>query len=285
VSSRATAAVVAGVMGGCIYALNPSVQSAFVVSGSGAVHSGCGVWINSSHPKALQVTGGGSLTVSSGDISVVGDDIGSNTNISPAPTTGIAHFADPLASIPAPPVGYCDHSSQVSISGGTEDLYPGVYCGGISISQGDVTFHPGMYILNGGGLVVSSSSSHASGSGLMFYNTGDASHAFSRITVSGGATVDFSAPTSGSYGNILFFEDRSKGGASVQNTFSGGSMVNLTGVIYTRNSEVVYSGGSSTINPNLGIVADQLTFSGGAYLQAGLNGGGAGTGAKVALID
>ena len=97
--------------------------------------------------------------------------------------------------------------------------------------------------------------------------------------------MDFSAPTSGTYGNILFFEDRSKGSDSIQNTFSGGSTVNLTGVIYTRNSQVVYSGGSSTNSPKLGIVADEVTFTGSAFHRGGISGSGAGTGAKVALIE
>ena len=137
----------------------------------------------------------------------------------------------------------------------------------------------------GGGLSISSSHSRASGSGVMFYNTGDAGHAFSRISVSGGATVELAAATAGTYGNIVFFEDRTKGSDAIQNTFSGGSTVTLTGVIYCRNSQVVYSGGSSTTSPKVGIVADQVTFSGNAYLQGGISGNGAGTGAKLALIE
>jgi hypothetical protein len=284
VSAHATAGLVGAIAGDCIYALNASNQNAMVVTGGGSVHSGCGVWVNSIHSKALQVLGGGSLTVGAGGVNVVGNDTGSNSNISPAPTIGIVHFSDPLASIPAPSVGSCDHPSQVSVGGGSPALNPGVYCGGISISGGNVTFNPGMYILKGGGLVIAGNP-QVSGSGVVFYNTGDATHAFSPISFAGGATVSLNAPTAGTYGNIVFFEDRSMGSDAVQNTFSGGGSVTLTGVIYCRNSQVVYSGGSSTSSPRVGIVADEVSFSGTAYLQGGISGNGTGTGSKLALIE
>jgi hypothetical protein len=97
--------------------------------------------------------------------------------------------------------------------------------------------------------------------------------------------VNFNAPTSGTYGNIIFFEDRRKGSDSVQNTFSGGSSVTLTGVIYCRNSQVIYTGGSSTTSLRLGIVADEVVFSGNTNLQGGISGNGKGTEAKLALIE
>jgi len=78
------------------------------------------------------VTGGASLNASPGVIEVVGNDTGSNTNINPAVTTGASSFADPLADIPAPTWSGCDHSSQVSVSGGSATLNP--YTAGASPS-------------------------------------------------------------------------------------------------------------------------------------------------------
>jgi hypothetical protein len=284
VSSRATAGLVGAIMGDCIYALNASNGNAMQVTGNGNVNSGCGIWVNSSSATALQVKGNGVIAVGAGGINIVGNDTGSNTNISPAPTIGVAHFSDPLAGIPDPVVRSCDHASQVSISSGSPVLNPGVYCGGISISGGTATFNPGMYVLNGGGLAVSGTP-NISGSGVVFYNTGDATHAFSSINVAGQATVTLSAPITGPYSNMLFLEDRSKGSDAVLNTFSGGATVNLTGVMYARNSMVVYAGGSAGSSPKFGIVADEVQVTGNAFLVGGISGSGSGTGGKVALIE
>jgi len=109
-------------------------------------------------------------------------------------------------------VAGCDHTSQVSVSGGpAQTLSPGVYCGGIAISGGaNVTFSPGTYIINGGGLTVSGGTTTVNGNGLTFYNTGTAS-TFRPITLSGGGATTLSAPTSGPLNNMLFFPSSKTG--------------------------------------------------------------------------
>ena len=121
---------------------------------------------------------------------------------------------------------------------------------------------------------------------MTFYNTGDATHAFNKISLTGGSDITLSAPTSGPLNNMLFFQDRTKGNTSVQNAISGGTTANLTGVLYFPTTKLVYSGGSSTNSGSVGIVADLLEFSGPSYLKDGLAAaGGGGTGARVALIE
>ena len=294
ISKTVTAGLVPAVQGDCIYALNKNTQHALVVTGNGDVNSGCGVWVNSSSDKALQVSGNGTLRANSGGINLYGGDKDSNglctspTEIgcmAPTPSKTGSQFSDPLASLPAPAFSGCDFTSQVKITNGTAALSPGVYCGGIAISGGTVTFNPGIYILNGGGLNITSATTTITGSGVMFYNTADASHNFKTISVSGGASVTLSAPTSGTYTNILFFQDRSQGGTSDNNTFSGGSTEQLTGILYFEPSGVTYTGGSSTNVPNMGIVADTVTFTGNGFLQGGITGNGGGSGIKVAIIN
>ena len=61
-------------------------------------------------------------------------------------------------------------------------LRPGVYCGGITVSNNaSVTFNPGVYILLGGGLDVSNNGS-LTGQNVSFYNTFDGTHPFAPIT-------------------------------------------------------------------------------------------------------
>lgn len=274
------------IFGACIYALDPAAQNSLVVTGNASVTSGCGVWVNSSNSKAVQVTGNACLTAQSGNINIVGSDSGSNSCVSPAAVTTLS-FTDPLASIPAPSWSGCD---TVNFSATTDmtatPLNPGVYCGGITLSgNGKVKLNPGTYVLNGGGLNVSSSNVSLTGTGVMFYNTGDATHAFQPISVSGGATISLSAPTSGTYNNMLFFEDRAFGSASTNNTFAGSSNIQVSGALYFRNSQLTYSGGSSTNNKSVGIVADKVAFSGDAFIKDGINGAsGNGTGGSPAAL-
>lgn len=291
ISKTATAALVPGIQGDCIYVLSKTAANALTVTGNGNLTSGCGIWVNSSDSKAIQVKGNGTLRVTSGNIAMDGGDTGSNGTctsqtatgcVSPAPTTITNQFSDPLASLAAPSWSGCDHSSQVSVSGGTPTLSPGVYCGGISLTGGTVTFSPGVYVLDGGGLKISGNGT-INGSGVMFYNTGDGTHPFSAIAIAGGPTVTLSAPTSGTYANVLFFQDRSKGSSSDVNSFAGGASLQLTGVLYFEPSSVTYAGGSSGSSPSAAIVSDTLTITGTGYLQNGISGNG-GTGTKTSII-
>ena len=287
-TARATAAIVPLTgTGGCIYVLDPAAQNAFVASGSASVTAPCGMYVDSSNTKALQVTGGASLNANPSSINVVGGDQGSNSNIHPLATTGAPSFADPLANIPAPTWSGCDHTTQVSVSGVAQALNPGVYCGGISVNGGaNVTFNSGTYILNGGGLTVSGGTTSVTGAGVTFFDTGDVTHAFGPISLTGGGTTTLSAPTSGPLNNMLFFQDRNQGNSSVQNAISGGTTANLTGALYFPTTKLVYSGGSSTNSGSVAIVADLLEFSGPSFLKDGLAGAnGVGTGSRVALIE
>lgn len=296
VSKRATAVLVPGVQGGCIYVLDPSAPGALTVTGNGDLQSGCGVWVNSDSNKALQVTGNATLVTSSGGLNLLngGGDSGSNSVgasssctkcIYPSPSFSSNTLSDPLASIPAPSVGGCNQTNYSASTAVTTPLSPGVYCGGITLTgHGSVTLNPGVYILLGGGLNVSSSNVSISGTGVTFYNTGNSTYPYAAINISGGATATLSAPTSGTYDNMLFFGDRSLGGTSYQDTFTGNTSINLTGAIYFKNDTVSYAGGTSSSAPSAAIVADEVTVAGTAYLNNGLSNNG-GTGTKIALIE
>ena len=102
---------------------------------------------------------------------------------------------------------------------------------------------PGIYILQGGGLTITQTST-LTGSGVMFYNApGDYS---GEINLSGKSNVTLSAMTSGPYQGIVFFQNRSS--SDPVEIGSGDAMVTLTGVVYAPDAPVaMYGSGTTTI--------------------------------------
>jgi Flp pilus assembly protein TadG len=264
ITAKATAGLVGTVSPNCVYALDPSAQNAFqATNGATVALNGCAIAVNSTSSDALTVNGGS--TVSASAITVAGGDVISNGgSTSPVPTTGAASAADPLASLPSPAVGACNYTNY-SPGYGTWALTPGVYCGGINISNGaTATFAAGTYIINGGALSLVGGTTDT-GSGVMFYLTGT-NATYGSVNISNGANVTFSGPTSGPYMGVVFYQNRSIT-SSVNATFSGGVSMKLTGTLYFPTTSVLFSNGSSVSNVYTAIVAKQVSFTGGTSLQ------------------
>ena len=273
VAARAVAGK--GSSSGCVYIMDSSASNALVTSGSGTLNTSCGVYVNSTDSKAVNLSGSACIqSPTSPPNTAVVNIVGSYNNNSsctpPTFNTGQTAVADPLASVAAPTVGSCTQTSNYSVPSGTA-VPSGTYCGGITVSGGGSASFSGTYILLGGGLTVSGGSS-ITGTGVTFYNTYDATHSYKPIVVSGGSATNISAPTTGAQAGVLFFEDRSETSTS-QNTVSGGSGAQFTGALYFLHSPLVYSGGSTTTTSNILIVADTLTISGpssvGPYAASG----------------
>src|SRR4029077_18413629 len=161
------------------------------------------------------VSGGGTITAPL--VGVVG---GTNVNGggSTPPTTGIAQFGDPLAYIAAPSIGAnpCPGGFHTqNISGAISA--PQTFCGGIHINGGNtVTFSPGLYIIDGGGITIDGGAT-VSGTGVTFYLTGNNGSGnsavnYAGVTINSTATVNLSSPCDGAASGIkgmLFFQDRS----------------------------------------------------------------------------
>lgn len=249
--------------GGCLFTLDPTASGAFSLSGGVQLVVKCGVQVNSSSSTAMTVTGGTSLT--SPSIGVVGGySLNGGSSITPLPTIHVPVVNDPLANLAPPTVGACNYTNT-NVTSGNPTLSPGVYCNGISISNGtDVIFNPGTYILKGGGLNFSGGAT-VSGSGVTFYNTSGSGYSYGGISFSGGTHDTLSAPTTGALAGILFFQDRSvvSGAAS---SFTGGASAVLNGTLYFPTTTVSYSGGTGTAYTIL--ISKQVNFSGGAMLNS-----------------
>jgi len=267
VSSRAVATSV-GSGSGCLYSLAPSGTTfSLAISSNGQtaqLSSNCGIMVASNSGSALNIANGDSMNTTA-NIGVVGECNGSDCQTLKTDgelTQSIAPFSDPLANRPAPTVPQCTHPFTYVVSGPQNNsLSPGGYCGGISIQySGPVTFSPGTYYLEGGGLQVFGTPA-LNGNGVTFYNT-NGPGGYQPINIAGTPSGTLAAPTSGDLAGILFFQDRSipysPSNASYING-TGGAI--YTGTLYFPTTGLTYNGAKVT-DPYELIIAWQLTFLG-----------------------
>jgi Flp pilus assembly protein TadG len=270
ISAKATAGITGTAAKYCLIALSSAATPYAFAATSGATvtASGCGIAVNSSYsPDAAQIL---SSTVSASVIDIVGTFYKDNgSTVTPWPTNHIASpgVADPLASLSAPTIASCAaHPSQTTPASNTT-LTPGTYCGGIYVGNGvnNITFSPGIYVMNGGGISLNQATVTANG--VMFYLTGTSS-TYSSVYMGNNLNATLSAPTSGTYQGILFFADRSivstySNGAAITNGIS----VNMSGTLYFPTTSVSFSSGASS-SSYMAIVADTISFSSGAKIKS-----------------
>ncbi|HZP23756.1 MAG TPA: Tad domain-containing protein [Terriglobales bacterium] len=270
VSARAVSSTVQKATA-CIFALDPTDSGSFLIDGNVTIYSTCGILVNSSDSSAI-LKNGASGSVTASYIGVVGGYSGSG--FTPTPTTGIAHFSDPLAGIPQPtPASGCLSAPS---KGGT--LQPGTYCNGLTFhGNGTYTFQPGLYTIEGGWTV--SGAITMSGTGVTFFLTKDSSGNYNGISMHGNETASFSAPTDGSNGGVpgvLFFQDRSLPVGSATSTFGGTAGNGYIGSLYFPTTTLQYKGNPSVQTTQTIIVGYELDFRGDSYMTdyTQLSGGG-----------
>ncbi|HEY3841089.1 MAG TPA: hypothetical protein VGL72_31175, partial [Bryobacteraceae bacterium] len=221
----------------------------------------------------------------------------SNTNQCSPPTYGSA-VADPLASVPAPSYSGCNQTNYSwSNLSPAQTLNPGVYCGGIKIGGGNVTFNPGTYILNGGGLTIQGSNTTVSGTGgVFFYNT-SSGYTAGALLMSGQPTVNIKSPSSGPYQGLFFMQDHNVCPSS-SHAVNGNTNIKINGTIYAHCTQtggnyvaqnLLYTG-ESTSGYYSAMVVDTLHINGMSNLVLDPTGGqntgiGLGSGSKPVLIQ
>ena len=260
ITSRAVA--LGEVSNTCLWTLGPTGSGRITISGGTTVDMLCGAFANSVDVDAVVLNGADSCLSTTDDIRIVGGSDGAC--LDPEPKTGVPPKSDPLASLPPPPYSGCDYTSTTNITGGDATLSPGTYCADIRLNtSGTVTFNPGIYILDGAGLTIGAGTT-VIGDGVMIFSTANAQVSDS-LSVSSGANVTLSAPTSGMYEGILFYQERGSD-PNITHNFTGGAFMDLTGIIYSPEQEVSFSGGASGDNSNTFIISESVSFTGNAYL-------------------
>jgi Putative Flp pilus-assembly TadE/G-like len=220
----------------CIYALNTTGDAITITLA--IIQVACGVVDDSN-------LGGLVAALDATSIGLAGSNDGFLVSTNPTAQQHIPRATDPFASLPAPTTGSCATHPTKTIITTTTTLNPGTYCGGITLSGGHATFNPGLYILNGGGLVMTSAlGGVATGTGVTFYNTGTG--AGSCNTCYRGITSFFTlgssltAPTTGTYAGILFFQDRNNPQQANFDADASGGTRTLTGAYYFADATVSF---------------------------------------------
>ena len=285
ISAKATAGITGTSSSYCIYALSTSASYAFnATNGATVTATGCGIAVNSSNATdAANIVG---ATVSASKIDIVGGlTMNNGGSATPAPVTGASAAADPFASLAAPPLGNCAAHPSQTTPASNATLTQGTYCGGIYVGNGNtnITFSPGIYVINGGGISLNSTTVTANG--VMFYLTGT-NATYQPAAIGNGVTVDMSAATSGTYQGILFFQDRSiTYTASNGSSFTEGATLNMSGTLYFPTTSVSFSGTASS-SGYLAIIASTVSFTGGAKVKNDPTGSYTGLSSKsVAVVQ
>ena len=164
---------------------------------------GCLIYSNSKDPTGLE--SGDNAVLSAGMIcSAGGAGKSTKANYTPDPLTDCPQLPDPLASR-ATPSDYTCKYNNVIIDGLTQTLQPGVYCGGLKITNGaKVTLAAGVFIFRDGPFKVEKASV-LSGTDVGIFLKG----AGANLTFDKNTTITLSAPKDGIMAGLLIFDDPS----------------------------------------------------------------------------
>lgn len=267
----------------CILSLHPSDSQSLAFTGSSdTTLTDCEVQANSIANDALYVGGSGSLTTTCAN-SVGGIDVTSSLILTGCPESRIdvPPALDPYENLVPPTPAACNGNGNGGGNGGgngngngnsnsgPETFSPGTFCGGMTI-QGEATFDPGVYIIDGGTLRLNAGAI-VSGSDVTFYLTGDA-----EVRFNGGADIDFSAPSSGGYAGVLFWGDENNSSSTFAR-FNGTADSALKGALYFPNQDVDFLGDFGNSNGCTRIIGMRVYVSGNSSFDSNCTDAGAET--------
>ena len=256
-------------------ALDRNIDGALSFSGTAVTNINCGVGSNSRSGEAVAIAGSAMVDVdyieAHGDIEI----IGSATVITDTPPKPYSNYIrDPYADLDIPPPSPCDETELLRLTGASVTLDPGRYCGGISLNGGDVTFNPGVYIIDAGDFLADGIAT-LTGTGVTFILTADDPADIGNVRFSGGTVADLIAPSDegNPYAGVLFYQDRRatsfRGPNLVVNFLQGGADMDLQGAIYFPSQNITYTGGASSGAGCTQLIARGVKFSGNANLLNG----------------
>ncbi len=241
-----------------IIVLDPSACGALSLSGNADIKIPGFVAVDSSSTTALSASGNASVTASS--IQVVGKvQQSGNARFSPAPKTGAAAVANPLAAVASPGTSGLTKYGSESLSGNSSaTIKSGIYSQITLSGNATLTLSAGIYVIEGGGLTVSGNA-NICGSGVMIVNAGsdypNTGGTYGSISLSGNGTYSLTPPTSGTYTGIVILQPKDNTKAlSLSGNASG-----MTGAVCAPAAQLTESGNAQL---NASLVVDLLTISG-----------------------
>ncbi len=284
IAARAVAAVTSTGQPACILALSETASGAVTVTGSTSTSLvGCSVASNSTAPDSFDMSGLGGFLTTDCVQATGGSDENQNLTLMdpdcPAPVENAPPVQDPYYWIMEPDTTvipcqtiYPGANTSVGKPNQTTTVTPvdtwthadGTvlpvmrFCNGLDV-KGDVTFDPGLYIIENGNFTVSGTTTpQMSGEDVTFYFTNGGS-----AQIGASAQLNLAAPDDGAYSGILFFGGRNDPEA---HDISGNSMSTLTGAVYMPASEVTFTGSSDGSNGCTQVIADTIELTGNSTL-------------------
>ena len=270
----------------CVLALDHDMDAAIEVEGTADTHVSCGVAANSRSAKAFEMIGTANLSAdiiqAHGDITI-GTNSTLNVDLPPKPYS--RRVDDPYDDLALPDKSVCpDHPVGLPPGAGLPPLVsasvtlsPGCYTDGLQISGNStvVTFNPGLYIIDGGDMIIDGGAT-TFGVGVTFVLTGNAAADIGNLRIAGGTTNTLTAPSAvdDDYAGVLFYQDRRAISFSEvkvkgkwtevinNNEILGGASTDLEGAIYFPSQGIRYGGGAGVGDGCTQIIGLKVTFAG-----------------------
>jgi len=248
----------------CVIALDPAERGALRVSGTALLDAQCGILSNSYDTCGMEVNA--NAEVHGTWIGVAGQYCGGGLYDPPA-QNGALQIIDPLSfMIPPDYANVTPVYNNVKVTNATVTLNPGYYQGGIEISgsSSNVTFNPGLYVLDSG---LKITGGVVTGDEVTFYNVGN-----QYIDIDGATQIELSAPTSGDTQGMLFWGAAFAPNGSPGHKLRGTSQTSFTGAIYFPAQHVDWAGTNDTIGEWTMLVANTIDITGTGTVTQTING-------------
>jgi len=212
--------------GAAIHVLDATGSSALSSDDDGQTTvNGAPINVNSNSTSAAFAKGNGKITAS--QINFGGDSASGNGLFVGPITTAVSPTPDPLAYLPDPDSSGMPLQSAVNAQHGSTTISPGLYKGGISVSNGaSLTMLPGIYYISGGGFNFSGNGS-LTANGVLICN--EPSISLDDINIAGSGQITMSPMTTGIYQGITLWQDRT---STNPINVTGEGETNITGTIY-----------------------------------------------------
>jgi Flp pilus assembly protein TadG len=188
----------------CLVGLDPKTKGTITLQKNARMTApACLVYSNSGHPHGM--ISKDDAVLQAGYICSAGGKLKTkDTNYSPQPMTDCPVIPDPLAGRQGPSDLACSHTDKV-VDGETASLSPGVYCGGLTVTNGaEVTLRPGIFIVKDGPLVVDGNATLKGDNVALYMKGAGANLTFETLSV-----IRLTAPKDGPLAGILIFDDPS----------------------------------------------------------------------------
>ncbi len=258
ISTAITQVVSAPASGQSIIVLDPTAGGALSLSGNASIKLAGEVVVDSSSSSALAASGNAQISASVIDVHG-GVSKSGNASFSPAPITGAATVADPLASLAEPgTAGLVAQGAETLSGNSTATIQPGIYSQITASGNAKLTLSSGIYLIEGGGFSISGNAG-VTGSGVLIVNTGSkyptTGGTYGGITLSGNGSYNLSPMTTGAYAGIVIFQTRDN---STALTISGNAS-GMSGMIYAPKAALTESGNAAL---DVSLIVDTLSISG-----------------------